>query len=159
MDLVYSIVLFPRIEPVGEPYSEVCFNPELWFWMVSQPNSWSKRLGKWIEHFLAYCHNGKKYVGCIELVFKLIMQLADIKEKKKTKEKKKLGCRWDLIPGPLELQSNALPTELRGLWLLVNSWKLYLYLGWHGVTWHVKLTNEKCCMPKIEHIKLWCGSV
>ena len=41
---------------------------------------------------------------------------------------------WDLIPGPLELKSNALPTELRGLWLLVNSWKLYLYLGWHGVT-------------------------
>ena len=29
LDLVYSIVLFPRIEPVGEPYSEVCFNPEL----------------------------------------------------------------------------------------------------------------------------------
>ena len=23
-DSVYSIVLFPRIEPVGEPYSEVC---------------------------------------------------------------------------------------------------------------------------------------
>ena len=91
LDLVYSIVLFPRIEPVGEPYSEVCFNPELWFWMVSQPNSWSKRLGKWIEHFLAYCHNGKKYVGCIELVFKLIMQLADIKEKKKQKKKKNLG--------------------------------------------------------------------
>ena len=29
LDSVYSIVLFPRIEPVGEPYSEVCFNPEL----------------------------------------------------------------------------------------------------------------------------------
>ena len=86
-----------------------------------------------------------------------IMQLADIKEKKN--KKKKLGCVWDLIPGPLELQSNALPTELRGLWLQVNSYKLYLYLGWRGVTWHVKLTNEKCCMPKIEHIKLWCGSV
>ena len=38
----------------------------------------------------------------------------------------------DLIPGPLELQSNALPTELRGLWLQVNSKKLYLYLGWRG---------------------------
>ena len=53
-DLVYSIVLFPRIEPVGEPYSEVCFNPELWFGMVSQPNSLSKRLGRWIEYVLAY---------------------------------------------------------------------------------------------------------
>ena len=58
-DLVYSIVLFPRIEPVGEPYSEVCFNPELWFGMVSQPNSLSKRLGRWIEHVLAYCRDGK----------------------------------------------------------------------------------------------------
>ena len=29
LDSVYSIVLFPRIEPVGEPYSEVCFKPEL----------------------------------------------------------------------------------------------------------------------------------
>ena len=28
-DLLYSIVLFPRIESVGEPYSEVCFQPEL----------------------------------------------------------------------------------------------------------------------------------
>ena len=59
------------------------------------------------------------------------VQLADIKEKKK---KKKIGCLRDSIPGPLELQSNALPTELRGLWLQVNSQKLYLYLGWRGVT-------------------------
>ena len=69
--------------------------------------------------------------GVLSCYLSYIVQLADIKEKKK---KKKLGCLWDLIPGPLELQSNALPTELRGLWLLVNSWKLYLYLGWHGVT-------------------------
>ena len=58
------------------------------------------------------------------------VQLADIKEKKE----KKIGCLRDSIPGPLELQSNALPTELRGLWLQVNSQKLYLYLGWRGVT-------------------------
>ena len=58
------------------------------------------------------------------------MQLADNKEKKE----KKLGCVWDLIPGPLEPRSNALPTELRGPWLQVNSWKLYLYLGWRRVT-------------------------
>ena len=83
------------------------------------------------------------------------VQLAGIKKK----EKKNSGVLGILIPGPLELQSNALPTELRGLLLLVNSWKLYLYRGWRGVTCHVKLTNEKCCMPKIEHIKLWCGSV
>ena len=98
------------------------------------------------------------YVVCIELLFKLYRATCRYYKKKK-KKKKKLGCFWDLIPGPLELQANALPTELRGLWLQVNSWKLYLYLGWRGVTCHVKLTNEKCCMPKIEHIKLWCGSV
>ena len=78
-------MLFPRIEPVGEPYSEVCFNPELWFKMVSQPNSLSKRLGWWIEHVLAYCHNGKKYVGVLSCYFSYIVQLADIKEKKKKK--------------------------------------------------------------------------
>ena len=125
-DLVYSIVLFPRIEPVGEPYSEVCFHPELWFGMVSQPNSLSKCLERWIEHVLDYCRDGKKYVGCIVLFFiSFIVQPADIKDKKE----KKLGCWWDLIPGPLELQSNALPTELRGLWLQVNSKKWYLNLG------------------------------
>ena len=125
--------------------------------MVHQPNCWSKCPGTWIEHVLAYCRDGKMYVGCIELLFKLYR--ATCRNYKKKKKKKKLGCFWDLIPGPLELQANALPTELRGLWLQVNSWKLYLYLGWRGVTCHVKLTNEKCCMPKIEHIKLWCGSV
>ena len=84
-DLVYSIVLFPRIEPVGEPYSEVCFHPELWFGMVSQPNSLSKRLERWIEHVLDYCRDGKKYVVlCCFLSY--IVQLADIKDKKKKKK-------------------------------------------------------------------------
>ena len=120
-DLVYSIVLFPRIEPVGEPYSEVCFHPELWFGMVSQPNSLSKRLERWIEHVLDYCRDGKKYVGCIVLFLKLAS--CNLQILKTKKEKTKLGCWWDLNPGPLELQSNALPTELRGLWLQVNSKK------------------------------------
>ena len=119
--------------------------------MVHQPNCWSKRPGTLIEHVLAYCCDGKNYVGVLSFYLSYIVQLADIKENKR---KKKLWYFWDLIPGPLELQPNALPTELRGLWLQVNSWKLYLYLGWRGVTCHVKLTNEKCCMPKIEHIKL-----
>ena len=55
----------------------------------------------------------------MELLFKLYR--ANLQILKKKKEKKKLGCWWDLIPGPLELQSYALPTELRGLWLQVNS--------------------------------------
>ena len=58
-----------RIEPVGEPYREVCLRPELWPETVLQPNCWSKRQGTWIEHVLAYCRDGKKYVGCIELLF------------------------------------------------------------------------------------------
>ena len=40
---------------------------------------------------------------------------------------------WDLNQGPLKLASDALPTELRGLWLQDNSQMLYLYLGlWRG---------------------------
>ena len=62
LNLLYSILLFPRIEPVGELYSEVCFHPELWFGMVPQPNSLSKRLGRWIEHVLAYCRDWKKKI-------------------------------------------------------------------------------------------------
>ena len=97
--LVYSIVLFIRIEPVGEPYSEVCFHPELWFGMVSQPNSLSKRLERWIEHVLDYCRDGKKYVVCIVLFFFLsyIVQLADIKDKKKTKKNLGVGGIWSPV--------------------------------------------------------------
>ena len=69
--------------------------------------------------------------GVLSCYLSYTVQLADIKEKKK---EKKIGCLRDSIPGPLELQSNALPTALRGLWLQVNSQKLYLYLGWRGVT-------------------------
>ena len=106
-----------------------------------------QKIIRWIEHVLAYCRDWKKYIA---LLFKLYRATCRYSSKKREKN----GCLWDLIPGPLDLQSYALPTELRGLWLQVNSWKLYLYLGWHGVTWHVKLTNENCCMPKMEHIKL-----
>ena len=55
--------------------------------MVSQPNSLSKRLERWIEHVLDYCRDGKKYVGCIVLFLSYIVQLADIKDKKKKKKK------------------------------------------------------------------------
>ena len=68
---VCVIGLFPRIEPVGKPYREVCLQTEWWPWKVHQPNSWSKRPGTWIGHVLAYCRVGRKYVGCIELLFKL----------------------------------------------------------------------------------------
>ena len=68
---VCVILLFPRIEPVGKPYREVCLQTELWPWKVHQPNSWSKRPGTWIGHVLAYCRVARKYVGCIELLFKL----------------------------------------------------------------------------------------
>ena len=60
-----------RIEPVGKPYREVCLQTKWWPLKVHQPNSWSKRPGTWIGHVLAYCRVGRKYVGCIELLFKL----------------------------------------------------------------------------------------
>ena len=63
---VCVIVLFPRIEPVGKPYREVCLQTEWWPRKVHQPKSWSKRPGTWIGHVLAYCRVGRKYVGCIE---------------------------------------------------------------------------------------------
>ena len=56
-------VLFPRIEPVGKPYREVCLRSELWHWMAHQPNSWSKHPGTRIEQVLAYCRDEQKYVG------------------------------------------------------------------------------------------------
>ena len=65
--LVCVSVLFPRIEPVGKPYREVCLRSELWPWMAHQPNSWSKHPGTRIEQVLAYCRDEQKYVGCIEL--------------------------------------------------------------------------------------------
>ena len=34
-------VLFPRIEPVGKPYREVCLQTLLWPWKVHRPSSWS----------------------------------------------------------------------------------------------------------------------
>ena len=62
-------VSFPRIEPVGKPYREVCLRSELWLWMAHQPNSLSKHPGTRIEQVLAYCREEQKYVGCIELLF------------------------------------------------------------------------------------------
>ena len=68
-------VLFPRIEPVGKPYREVCLRSELWHWMVHQPNSWSKHPGTRIEQVLAYCRDEQKYVGGIELLFCLTVTM------------------------------------------------------------------------------------
>ena len=60
------------------------------------------------------------FLGCIEHTFN---------KWTKKKKKKKVGYFWDLIQGPLNLASDALPTELRGLSLQDNSYMLYLYLG------------------------------
>ena len=54
-------VLFPRIEPVGKPYREVCLCSELCPEMAHQPNSWSKHPGTLIEQVLAYCREEQKY--------------------------------------------------------------------------------------------------
>ena len=68
-------VLFPRIEPVGKPYREVCLRSELWPWMAHHPNSWSKHPGTRIEQVLTYCRVEQKYVGCIELLFCLTVTM------------------------------------------------------------------------------------
>ena len=68
-------VLFPRIEPVGKPYREVCLRSELCPVMAHQPNSWSKHPGTGIEQVLAYCRDEQKYVGCIELLFCLTVTM------------------------------------------------------------------------------------
>ena len=73
--LVCVSVLFPRIEPVGKPYREVCLRSELWPWMALQPNSWSKHPGTRIEQVLAYCRDEQKYVGCSELLFCLTVTM------------------------------------------------------------------------------------
>ena len=41
--------------------------------------------------------------------------------KKKLKKKKKVGYMCDSNQGPFKLACDALPTELRGLWLQGNS--------------------------------------
>ena len=68
-------VLFPRIEPVGKPYREVCLCSELCPEMAHQPNSWSKHPGTRTEQVLAYCREEQKYVGCIELLFCLTVSM------------------------------------------------------------------------------------
>ena len=68
-------VLFPRIEPVGKSYREVCLRSELCPVMAHQPNSWSKHPGTGIEQVLAYCRDVQKYVGCIELSFCLTVTM------------------------------------------------------------------------------------
>ena len=39
-------VLFPRIEPVGKPFREVCLQTLLWPWKVHKPSSWSLYLSE-----------------------------------------------------------------------------------------------------------------
>ena len=100
-----------RIEPVGKPYREVCLQTLLWPWKVHRPSSWSLLLSelalKLKVFFFFFSLNG--FLGCIEHTFN------------KWTKKKKVGYFWDLIQGPLNLASDALPTELRGLSLQGNS--------------------------------------
>ena len=56
---------------ISDDLSCFCLRPKLWSGMVRQPNSGSKRQGICIQHVSAYCQDGKKYVGCTELLFKL----------------------------------------------------------------------------------------
>ena len=42
-----------------------------WLFVALQPSIWSKRPGTWINDVLAFCRVKRKYVGCIELLFKV----------------------------------------------------------------------------------------
>ena len=110
-------VLFPRIEPVGKPYREVCLQTLLWPWKVHRPSSWSLlllELALKLKVFFSFFFSlNCFFLGCIEHTFN--------KWTKKKKKKKKVGYFGDLIQGPLNLASDALPTELRGLSLQGNS--------------------------------------
>ena len=103
-------VLFPRIEPVGKPYREVCLQTLLWPWKVHRPSSWSLLLSELALKLKVF------------FFFKwLFWVVLNILSKNELKKKKKVGYFWDLIQGPLNLASDALPTELRGLSLQGNS--------------------------------------
>ena len=108
-------VLFPRIEPVGKPYREVCLQTLLWPWKVHRPSSWSllpsELALKLKDFFFFFSFLQMAFLGCIEHTF----------NKWSKKKTKKVGYLWDLIQGPLNLASDALPTELRGLSLQGNS--------------------------------------
>ena len=54
---------------------EVYLRPELWPWVAHQPHSWSKYRGTQIKQVVAYCRDGQRYVGCIELLFFLNMTM------------------------------------------------------------------------------------
>ena len=76
-------VLFPRIEPVGKPYREVCLQTLLWPWKVLRPSSWSLLLSelalKLKVFFLLFSLNG---------FFWVVLNILSTNELKK---KKKLG--------------------------------------------------------------------
>ena len=108
-------VLFPRIEPVGKPYREVCLQTLLWPWKVHRPSSWSLLLSE-LAFKLKVCF----FLFFFKWLFWVVLNIPSTNELKK-KKKKKVGYFWDLIQGPLNLASDALPTELRGLSLQGNS--------------------------------------
>ena len=55
------------------------------------------------------------FLGCIQHIFSKRTQ------KEIKKKKKKVGYMCDSNQGPFKLACDALPTELRGLWLQGNS--------------------------------------
>ena len=157
-------VLFPRIEPVGKPYREVCLQTLLWPWKVHRPSSWSLLLSelalklkvfflfffKWekkeeiwlcpVTKTPTPTEQSKKQRDNIKTppktwLFWVVLNILSTNELKKkswvflgfdpgaSESGVRRSTNWarDLIQGPLNLASDALPTELRGLSLQGNS--------------------------------------
>ena len=95
----------------------LCLQTLLWPWKVHQPSSWSLYLSefalKWNGiFFFAFFFYFLFFNGFFGLYWRYFQHLNSFS---------KVGYLWDLIKGPLNLASDALPTELRGTSLQGNS--------------------------------------
>ena len=78
-------VLFPRIEPVGKPYREVCLQTLLWPWKVLRPSSWLLYLSELalkLKEFFSFFFSLNGFFG-------FVLNILSTNELKKIK--KKLG--------------------------------------------------------------------
>ena len=76
-------VLFPRIEPVGKPYREVCLQTLLWPWKVHRPSSWSLLLSELALKLKVFFS-----LFFFKWLFWVVLNILSTNELKKKKKKK-----------------------------------------------------------------------